>query len=148
MFFSLNSLLTLTFPFLFLFLSSTFSRFKVIWFSDIKFIFFSVYVRTFFIQILIYFSDREEIRLLFGRALEHVAPLGGDPDYILARYWASLEADRFRSMEEARKIWTDVMAVLGDKARFWMEQVQVKKRPNHCLRGICVPRKEGQIVIL
>ena len=90
-------------------------------------------VFTCFIQIFVYFSDREEIRLLFGRALEHVAPLGGDPDCILARYWASLEADRFRSMEEARKIWTDVMVVVGDKARFWMEQVQVKKRPYHCL---------------
>lgn len=65
--------------------------------------------------------------MLFGRALEHVTPLGGDPDCILARYWASLEADRFRSTEEARKIWTDVLAVLGDRARFWMEQVQVIK---------------------
>ena len=86
------------------------------------------YVALFF-QNLIFlenvFPDRDEIRLLFGRALEHVTPLGGDPDCILARYWASLEADRFRNTEEARKIWTDVLVVLGDRARFWMEQVQV-----------------------
>jgi hypothetical protein len=37
-----------------------------------------------------------------------------------------MEADRFRSTEEARKIWTDILAVLGDRARFWLEQVQVE----------------------
>jgi len=71
------------------------------------------------------FPDREEIRALFGRALEHVAPLGGDPECVLARYWASLEADRFRNMEEARKIWTDILAVLGDRAKFCLELIQV-----------------------
>jgi hypothetical protein len=64
---------------------------------------------------------------LFVRALEHVAPLGGDPECVLARYWASLEADRFRNTEQARKIWTDILAVVGDRARFCLELIQVRK---------------------
>jgi hypothetical protein len=39
-----------------------------------------------------------------------------------------MEADRFRSTEEARKIWADILAVLGDFSRFWVELIQVKRK--------------------
>ena len=41
-------------------------------------------------------KDKEDLRAVFRQALDHIANVAGDPDCKVARYWASIEADRFR----------------------------------------------------
>jgi len=47
--------------------------------------------------------------------VEFLAPMGADPECKVARFWASLEGDKFNCMEEARKIWSDVLVAVGDR---------------------------------
>ena len=72
-------------------------------------------------------KERDEMRELFGKAVEHLARLGADPECRVARYWASMEGDRFRAMDEARKIWADVLAAVGDRAKYWSEYIGMEK---------------------
>lgn len=37
--------------------------------------------------------------------------MGGDPECEVLKYYANLEADQFRNMENARKLWTDILQV-------------------------------------
>ena len=37
--------------------------------------------------------------------------MGGDPECDLLKYYANVEADQFRNMENARRIWTDILQV-------------------------------------
>ena len=47
--------------------------------------------------------------------------MNGDPDCKVSRYWANIEADRFRNMEQARQIWSEITkGPAGEKAHFWM----------------------------
>ena len=52
-------------------------------------------------------AEIEELRKLFSKALEQLAQVAGDPDCKIARYWASVEADRFQSMDKAREYIID-----------------------------------------
>ncbi len=74
-------------------------------------------------------QERGEMRSLFGKAVEHLATLGADPECRVARYWASLEGDRFRAMDRARSLWADVVAneVVGQQAKFWTEYIHLEK---------------------
>ncbi len=73
-------------------------------------------------------KDKEDLRTLFKRALDHLAALGGDVECKMARYWASIEADRFRDMERARQIWSEILAgPAGDKSSFWIEYIFLEK---------------------
>jgi len=44
----------------------------------------------------------------------------------LQRYSAVVEADTFKSMSEARKIWSDVVHVVGDGVKPWLEYAQLE----------------------
>ena len=75
-------------------------------------------------------NEIQEFRTIFNRALEQLAQLDqpGDPDCKIARYWASIEADRFQSMEEARGIWSKIIkGPCGDNAKFWIEYINLEK---------------------
>jgi RNA recognition motif-containing protein len=69
-----------------------------------------------------------KMRATFGRALEQLTSIAGDPECKVARYWASIEADRFHSMDEARKIWSEIVSgPAGDNSQFWMEFITLEK---------------------
>ena len=70
---------------------------------------------------------KEELRKLFERAATQLANISADPEYQVSKYWATIEADRFHSMEEARKIWSALMQELGDNAEHWIEYINVEK---------------------
>lgn len=73
-------------------------------------------------------KEQEDLRVIFRQALEHLATIEGDPDCKIARYWASIEADRFNNMEQSRQIWSEItMGPAGDKAFFWAEYVHLEK---------------------
>ncbi len=74
-------------------------------------------------------QERDEMRSLFGKAVEHLATLGADPEFRVVRYWASLEGDRFRAMDRARSLWADVVAneAVGQQAKFWTEYIHLEK---------------------
>ena len=59
--------------------------------------------------------------------MTHLAGIGADPEFQVSKYWATIEADRFRSMDEARKIWSSIMQELGDSAKPWIEYINVEK---------------------
>ena len=75
-------------------------------------------------------NEIEELRKLFTKALEQLAQVAGDPECKIARYWASVEADRFRSMDKARQIWSEIISKdspAGDHAKFWIEYINLEK---------------------
>ena len=73
-------------------------------------------------------KEIEELREIFNRAIEQLATVAGDPDSKIARYWASVEADRFRSMEKARQIWSEIVSgPVGERAKFWIEYINLEK---------------------
>ena len=51
----------------------------------------------------------------------------GDPECQVLKYYANLEADRFRNMENGRKIWADIVAIHQFSASFWMDFIQFEK---------------------
>ena len=60
--------------------------------------------------------------------MESLAYISGDPNCKVARYWANIEADRFRNMEQARQIWTEITkGPAGEKAHFWVEYIYLEK---------------------
>ena len=73
-------------------------------------------------------KDKDDLRAIFRQALDHLANVAGDPECKVARYWASIESDRFRNMEQARQIWSEItMGPAGEKAHFWMEYIYLEK---------------------
>ena len=72
-----------------------------------------------------------EFRKLFTNALDHLAQVSGDPEYKIARYWASLEANQFQSKDKARQIWSEsIMSINSparDQAKFWIEYINLEK---------------------
>ena len=73
-------------------------------------------------------KDMDDLRAVFRQALEHLASVTGDPDCKVARYWANIEADQFRNMEQARQIWSEItMGPAGEKAHFWLEYIYLEK---------------------
>ena len=73
----------------------------------------------------------DEFRKLFTNALDHLAQVSGDPEYKIARYWASLEANQFQSKDKARQIWSEsIMSINSptrDQAKFWIEYINLEK---------------------
>jgi hypothetical protein len=51
----------------------------------------------------------------------------GDPECQVLKYYANLEADRFRNMEKARKIWGDIVTVHQFSASYWLDFIQLEK---------------------
>ena len=51
----------------------------------------------------------------------------GDPTDSLSRYQASLEARCYGNMEEARRLWVDVMTRHGKQAQYWMEYAEIER---------------------
>ena len=47
--------------------------------------------------------------------------------YQVSKYWATVEADRFHSMDEARKIWSSLMQSLGENAEHWLDYINLEK---------------------
>lgn len=72
-------------------------------------------------------ETKNELRLLFQKVVNHLSSIGGDPEHQVSKYWANIEADRLRSMEEARKIWSGLMQELGDNADQWLEYINAEK---------------------
>ena len=69
------------------------------------------------------------MRLVFQKALEQLASMAGsDPECKVARYWASIEADRFGSMDRARRIWGDILSgPVSEMGQFWLELINLEK---------------------
>ena len=72
-------------------------------------------------------KEKGEFRDLFQKATDHLSSIRGDAEFQVYRYWANIEADRFRSMEDARKIWSGIMQTLGDYAEYWLEYLNLEK---------------------
>ncbi|XP_023326445.1 squamous cell carcinoma antigen recognized by T-cells 3 isoform X2 [Eurytemora carolleeae] len=72
-------------------------------------------------------ESMQELRIVFNRACEHLERMGGDPECEVLKYYANLEADQFRNMENARKLWTDILQVHQFKGSVWMECIQFEK---------------------
>ncbi len=73
-------------------------------------------------------KKKQLLRDLFSRAVSYLVTIeGADPDCKAARFWATLEADRFDSMEKARTIWTDILSVAGQQAQVCLEYLLLEK---------------------
>merc|ERR1719361_985762 len=72
-------------------------------------------------------KEKGELRDLFQKATDHLSSIRGDAELQVFRYWANIEADRFRSMEDARKIWSGIMQTLGDYVEYWLEYLNLEK---------------------
>ena len=44
--------------------------------------------------------------------------MSGDPECEVMKYYANLEADQFRNMENARKLWADILLIHQFKVKF------------------------------
>ena len=73
-------------------------------------------------------EEYDKIREVFQRALEQLASMAGDPECQVARYWASLEADRFGAMDRARRIWGEILSgPVSDQGQMWLEYITLEK---------------------
>ena len=72
-------------------------------------------------------KKREEIRKVFQQASDHLANINGDQDYKVLKYWASVEAGRFHSMDKAREIWSNIMQICSDRAEYWLEYINLER---------------------
>ena len=72
-------------------------------------------------------AKKDELRMIFQRATNHLTSIRGDLEHQVSKYWATVEADRFHSMDEARKIWSSLMQELGDNADHWLEYINLEK---------------------
>jgi len=68
-----------------------------------------------------------ELRIIFDRAVEHLNSVGGDPECLMLKYYANAEAEHFRNMINARKIWADILLVHPFKSSIWLEAIQFEK---------------------
>ena len=66
----------------------------------------------------------------------------GDPTDSLSRYPASLEARCYGNMEEARRLWVNVMTRHGKQAQYWMEYAEIERCVCVCVCA-CVCALEG-----
>merc|ERR1712142_959339 len=71
-------------------------------------------------------TKQDELRTIFTTGNSFLASYKADPECKLLRYWAVVEADTFKSMSEARKIWSEVVSHLGDRAKPWLEYAQLE----------------------
>jgi len=72
-------------------------------------------------------ESMSDLRTVFERANVHLAKCKGDPDFEVSKYCANLEADQFGVMENARKIWGDIVTAHPFKAVVWLEYIQLEK---------------------
>ena len=72
-------------------------------------------------------EKEENIRDLFAKAVDNLVRVQGDPECKMARYWAQMEGDMWKNMEEARKIWSDILSSLGTQAKYWLEYINLEK---------------------
>ena len=74
-------------------------------------------------------KEQDDMRLVFQKALEQLASMAGsDPECKVARYWASLEADRFGAMDRARRIWGEILSgQVNESGQFWIEYINLEK---------------------
>jgi len=72
-------------------------------------------------------ESMSDLRTVFERANVHLAKCKGDPDFEVSKYCANLEADQFGVMENARKIWGDIVTAHPSKAVVWLEYIQLEK---------------------
>jgi len=72
-------------------------------------------------------ESMSDLRTVFDRANTHLAKCKGDPDFEVSKYCANLEADQFGVMENARKIWGDILIAHPFNAGVWLEYIQLEK---------------------
>jgi len=78
------------------------------------------------------FEDEEteamqELRKIFNQACDHLASVGGDPECEMLKYFANIEAEGFKSTENGRKLWADILQVHQFKGSVWMEAITFEK---------------------
>merc|ERR1719376_1895634 len=74
-------------------------------------------------------EKQEEMRGIFTTGQSFLQSYKADPECRVLRYMALVEADTFKSMPEARKIWSDVISLSksgGDSAKLWLEYAQLE----------------------
>jgi len=71
------------------------------------------------------------IRKTFNRACEHLASyfgLEGDPNCVILQYWARFEAIHAGNMEQARRLWADILSQEhSGTASYWLEYIVLEK---------------------
>jgi len=72
-------------------------------------------------------ESMSDLRTVFERANTHLTKCKGDPDCEVSKYCANLEADQFGVMENARKIWADIVTAHPFKSSVWLEYIQLEK---------------------
>ena len=72
-------------------------------------------------------ASMSELRNSFEKANSHLAKVKDDPEFLVSKYWANLEADQFGMMDNARKIWAEITTADPFKAATWLEYIQLEK---------------------
>lgn len=71
------------------------------------------------------------IRKTFNRACEHLAKyfgLDGDPNCVILQYWARFEGIHADNMEQARRLWADILSQEhSTTASYWLEYIVLEK---------------------
>jgi len=72
----------------------------------------------------------EELRTIFTTAQSFIKSYRGvraaDPECRILKYWAYIEADPLKEMPEARKLWSGVVDLIGDRCKPWLEYAQLE----------------------
>jgi len=72
-------------------------------------------------------ESMRDLRSVFDRAINHLYECKGDPGFEISKYLANLEADHFNAIENARKIWTEILSHDPFRYSVWMEYIQLEK---------------------
>ena len=88
-------------------------------------------------------KPQDELRTIFKGASDFLWSLKADPDFKVMKYWATVEADTFKSMSEARKLWSTIVNEIGHQSKPWLEYAQLEAT----LGGIKHQRKVYQRAI-
>ncbi|XP_071561281.1 squamous cell carcinoma antigen recognized by T-cells 3 [Temnothorax nylanderi] len=71
------------------------------------------------------------IRKTFNRACEHLAKyfgLDGDPNCVVLQYWARFEAIHADDIEQARRLWADILSQEHSAtASYWLEYIVLER---------------------
>ncbi len=71
----------------------------------------------------------EILRKNFNRACEHLETFEGDPTCEIKQFWARTEAIHGNNMEEARRLWAEIMTVKyhSESAASWLEYISLER---------------------
>jgi len=72
-------------------------------------------------------KSMNELRAVFDRAVDHLTSIQADTDCTILKFYANIEADLFRNLENGRKIWSDILQTHQFQGSIWMEAIEFEK---------------------